>query len=109
MEASCIPSKFRELMEELKTHLPDAPIYATEGRDLTIITSVRQDGPQSEDKTVLLIGEAVEEERRGRSRAYRILVEALHHGEHGRIFQPQVSESRSNPGKLAVTVDGTPR
>jgi hypothetical protein len=35
-----------------------------------------------------------------------MLVEALHHGEHGRIFQPQVSESRSNPGKLAVTIDG---
>jgi hypothetical protein len=100
------PMKASELMEELKTRLPDAPVYATEGRDLTIITSVRQNEPQSEDKTVLLIGEAFEPERWGRSRAYRMLVEALHHGEHGRIFQPQVSESRSNPGKLAVTIAG---
>ena len=100
------PMKVSELLEELKAHLPDAPIYATEGRDLTLITSVRQREPQSEDKTVLLIGEAVEPERMGRSRAYRMLVEAMLHGEHGRIFQPQVSESPSNAGKLLVTIDG---
>jgi hypothetical protein len=102
------PMKASELMEELKTRLPDAPVYATEGRDLTIITSVRQNEPQSEDKTVLLIGEAFEPERWGRSRAYRMLVEALHHGEHGRIFSPQVSESPKNPGKFVVNIDGTP-
>jgi hypothetical protein len=107
MEASHMnPMKASELMEELKTRLPDAPVYATEGRDLTIITSVRQNEPQSEDKTVLLIGEAFEPERWGRSRAYRMLVEAMLHGDHGRIFQPQISESRSNPGKLVVTIDG---
>lgn len=100
------PIKASELMEELKTRLPDAPVYATEGRDLTIITSVRKNEPQSEDKTVLLIGEAFEPERMGRSRAYQMLAEALLHGEHGRIFQPQISESLSNPGKLAVTIDG---
>jgi hypothetical protein len=102
------PMKASELMEELKTRLPDAPVYATEGRDLTIITSVRQNEPQSQDKTVLLIGEAFEPERWGRSRAYRMLVEALHHGEHGRIFSPQVSESPKNPGKFVVNIDGTP-
>ena len=102
------PMKASELMEELKTRLPDAPVYATEGRDLTIITSVRQNEPQSEDKTVLLIGEAFEPERWGRSRAYRMLAEALHHGEHGRIFSPQVSESPKNPGKFVVNIDGTP-
>jgi hypothetical protein len=32
------PMKASELMEQLKTRLPDAPVYATEGRDLTIIT-----------------------------------------------------------------------
>jgi hypothetical protein len=48
------PMKASELMEELKTRLPDAPVYATEGRDLTIITSVRRNEPQSGDKTVLL-------------------------------------------------------
>lgn len=102
------PLKASELMEELRTRLPDAPVYATEGRDLTIITSVRQNEPHSEDKTVLLIGEAFEPERWGRSRAYRMLVEALHHGEHGRIFSPQVSESPKNPGKFVVNIDGTP-
>ena len=102
------PMKASELMEELKTRLPDAPVYATEGRDLTIITSVRQNEPQSEDKTVLLIGEVFEPERWGRSRAYRMLVEALHHGEHGRIFSPQVSESPKTPGKFVVNIDGTP-
>jgi hypothetical protein len=103
-----IPMKASDLMEELKTRLPDAPVYATEGRDLTIITSVRQNEPQSGDKTVLLIGEAFEPERWGRSRAYRMLVEALHHGEHGRIFSPQVSESPKNPGKFVINIDGTP-
>jgi hypothetical protein len=102
------PMKASELMEELKTRLPDAPVYATEGRDLTIITSVRQNEPQSEDKTVLLIGEAFEQQRRGQSRAYRMLLEALLHGEHGRIFSPQVSESPNNPGKFTVNIDGTP-
>jgi hypothetical protein len=101
-----MPMKASELMEELKTRLPDAPVYATEGRDLTIITSVRQNEPQSEDKTVLLIGEAFEPERMGRSRAYRMLAEALLHGEHGRIFQPKLSESPSNAGKLVVTIEG---
>jgi hypothetical protein len=61
------PMKASELMEELKTRLPDAPVYATEGRDLTIITSVRRNEPQSGDKTVLLIGEAFEPERRQNS------------------------------------------
>jgi hypothetical protein len=95
-----------ELIEELKTRLPEAPVYATEGKDITRITSVRQNERQWDDKTVLLIGEAVEEQRRGRSRAYRLLWEAIAHGEHGRLFKPQVSESRSNPGKLVVSIDG---
>ena len=37
-----------------------------------------------------------------------MLVEAMLHGEHGRIFSPKVSESPQNPGKFVVNIDGTP-
>jgi len=35
-----------------------------------------------------------------------MLTEALLHGEHGRIFEPQISESPKTPGKLTVSIDG---
>lgn len=92
-----------ELLEELTKSPPNAKLLVVEGNNVTTIASVNE---EKSETTVLLIGEAVDIPDRGR--ASRLLSEAMMHGEVGKIFNTQVSES-PNPGKFMVSIDGDKR
>jgi len=90
-----------ELLEKLTKCPPNAKLLVVEGNNVTTIASV---GEEKSETTVLLIGEAVDIP--GRGRASRLLAEAMMHGEFGKIFNTQVSNSPNNPGKFMVSIDG---
>jgi hypothetical protein len=89
-----------ELLEALKNSPPNAQLLVVEGGNLTAITSVVE-GEKSE-KSAVLMGEAFDIP--GRDTASRLLKEAMVHGEHGRIFNTQISKSPE--GKFIVGIDG---
>jgi hypothetical protein len=61
------------------------------------------EGEKSE-KSVVLMGEAFDVP--GRDTASRLLKEAMVHGEHGRIFNAQISDAPGRPWKFIVGIDG---
>src|SRR5271157_3150042 len=90
-----------ELMEKLKTCLPDAPILVIEGNNVTRIASVAE--PKSE-KAVVLIAEPV---KTPVGKVSHLLSEALAQGV-SKVFEVETSESVLHPGKFQVDIDGTP-
>jgi|SRR5271155_525080 hypothetical protein len=90
-----------ELMEELKTRVPDALILVREGHSVARITSVLKNKPP---EPVLLIGEPIE---MGMGQASHILSEAMGQGV-GKGFNVKFIPSVHNPGKFQVSIDGVP-
>lgn len=90
-----------ELLEELTKCPPNAKLLVVEGNNVTTIASVNE---EKSETTVLLIGEAVDIP--GRGRTSQSLIQAMMHGDVGKIFNTQVSESPNNPGKFTVSIDG---
>ena len=91
-----------ELLEELTKCSPNAKLLVVEGNNVTTIASVNE---EKSETTVLLIGEVIP----GRGRTSHLLIEAMMHGEFGKIFNTQISESPNNPGKFMVSIDGDKR
>jgi hypothetical protein len=95
-----------ELLEELKTRLPNAAILLVDGGNVTRITSIAK--PKSDtaalDSAVVLMGEPVQTPM---PRASALLSEALAQGVSKR-FNAKVTESVLNPGKFQVSIDGYP-
>jgi hypothetical protein len=90
-----------ELIEALKNKPANAQVLVTEGGNLTVITSVVEDKSET---AVVLAGKAFNV--LGRGKASQLLKEAATHGDHGRIFNTEVSASPNNPGKFIVSIDG---
>jgi len=90
-----------ELMEELKTHIPNAPIVLLDGNLALVVTSVMK---SEADTAVRLVGERVPMYPGGPS---PLLAEALAQGVSKR-FKGKIIESADNPGKFQVNIDDYP-
>jgi hypothetical protein len=86
-----------ELMEELKTRLPDVPILVHEGDIIARITSVLKNKPH---EPILLFGEPM-----GMGQASHILSEAMAQGVM-KAFYAKITESALNPGKFELSIAG---
>jgi hypothetical protein len=73
-----------ELLEELTKCPPNAKLLVVEGNNVTTIASVNE---EKSETTVLLIGEAIDIP--GRGRTSQLLIEAMTHGNVGKIFIPR--------------------
>jgi hypothetical protein len=102
-----------ELMEELKTRLPDVPILVHEGDIIARITSVLKNKPH---EPILLFGEPM-----GMGQASHILSEAMAQDVMGqashilseamaqgvmKAFYAKITESALNPGKFELSIAG---
>jgi hypothetical protein len=90
-----------ELMEELKTHIPNAPIVLLDGNIALVVTSVMK---SEADTAVRLVGQRVPMSLGGPS---PLLAEALAQGVSER-FKGKIIESADNPGKFQVSIDDYP-
>ena len=90
-----------ELMEELKTHIPNAPIVLLDGNIALVVTSVMK---SEADTAVRLVGERVPMYLGGPS---PLLAEALDQGV-SKKFKGKIIESADNPGKFQVSIDDYP-
>jgi len=90
-----------ELMEELKTHIPNAPIVLVDGNIALVVTSVMK---SESDTAVRLVGERVPMYLGGPSPR---LAEAL--GQRvSKRFTGKIIESADHPGKFQVNIDDYP-
>ena len=93
-----------ELLQELTGRAQNAQVIVVEnGSTITIESVAKQE--QESQKVVFLIGEAVKSPMA--PRASRFLTEAMAQGVSNR-FNAKIIESVHNPGKLQVSIDGTP-
>jgi hypothetical protein len=93
-----------ELLQELTGRAQNAQVIVVENGYTITIESVAKQEKESQD-VVFLIGEAVKSPMA--PRASRFLTEALAQGV-GKRFNAKIVESVRNPGKLQVSIDGTP-
>jgi hypothetical protein len=90
-----------ELIEELKSHVPNAPIVLIDGNSVIVITSVMKSKP---DTAVRLLGQRTPLQLGAPS---PLLTEALAQGIWKR-FSAEITPSIQKPGKFQVSIDGAP-
>jgi TPP-dependent indolepyruvate ferredoxin oxidoreductase alpha subunit len=93
-----------ELLQELTGRAQNAQVLVIENGAPIMIESVAKQEEESQ-KVVFLMGEAVKSPMA--PRASRFLTEAMAQGVSKR-FSAKIVESVHNPGKLQVSIDGTP-
>jgi hypothetical protein len=90
-----------ELIEELKSHIPNAPIVLLDGHNLIVVTSVMK---SESDAAVRLVGQRAPMHPGDPS---SLFAEALAQGVR-QGFKGKIIDSVDNPGKLQVNIDGYP-
>ncbi len=91
-----------ELIEELKSHVPNAPIVLLDGNSAIVVTSVMK---SEQNTAVRLVGQRAELRLTGdpSSPFAEALAQRVRSG-----FKGKIIDSVDNPGKFQVSIDGYP-